>query len=308
MDFGLTKEQTDELLMTGKEFLTTQGLEFAINLVTALLIFIIGRWVAKRLKKLCKKLMIKANVDGTLVSFAANILYFGVLAFVCIASLGQLGVETASLAAVIAAAGLAIGLALQGSLSNFAAGVMIIIFRPFKSGDFIDAAGIAGTVEDISIFTTNMRTPDNQRIIIPNSSITTGTIVNFSTNLTRRIDLLVGVGYDDDLKKVKRVLQEIVDADDRILADPVPNIAVAELADNSVNLVCRPWVKSSDFWATKCDLTEEIKTRFDAEGISIPFPQRVVHQVVETPEPKTPVKKKTTTKKKSGSSSKKKAA
>jgi small conductance mechanosensitive channel len=294
MEVQVAADQANEIFLMLKTFIITNGAELAINLVAALAIFILGRWVAKRLKKVARMLMEKAKVDKTLISFATNIVYFSILAFVCIAALGRLGVETASLAAVIAAAGLAIGLALQGSLSNLAAGVMIIVFRPFKTGDFIEAGGTAGVVEEISIFTTNMRTVDNKKIIIPNSSVTEGTIVNYSANATRRIDLVLGVGYDDDLKKVKKVLQKIIDADDRVLKDPECNIAVSELADNSVNFVCRPWVKAEDFWATKCDLTEIIKTTFDKEGISIPYPQRVVHQVTQAAEPakKAPTKKK----------------
>ena len=252
---------------------------YGLKVVAAIAIFVIGKWVAKKLVGVARQLMTRAKVDETLVSFAGNVMYGLALTFVAIASLSQLGVETTSLAAVIAAAGLAIGLALQGSLSNLAAGVMIILFRPFKIGDYVEAGGTAGTVEDISIFTTSFKTPDNRQVIVPNNSITSGTIMNVSAKTERRIDLVVGVSYSDDLAKVKKVLSKIVADDDRVLKDKDVTIAVAELADSSVNLVVRPWVKSEDYWAVRFDLTEKIKTTFDKEGISIPFPQRDLHIV-----------------------------
>lgn len=250
---------------------------YGLKVIAAIAIFFIGKWVAKRVVKVVKNLMKKANVDETLVSFSGNILYGLALAFVVIASLNQLGVETTSLAAVIAAAGLAIGLALQGSLSNLAAGVMIILFRPFKIGDYIEAAGTAGTVEDISIFTTILRTPDNKQVVVPNNAVTSDNITNYSAKPERRVDLLIGVGYDDDLAKVKKVLTKIVSEDDRVLEDKDVVIAVSELGDSSVNLVVRPWVKSENYWPVKFDLTEKIKVTFDKEGISIPYPQRDLH-------------------------------
>lgn len=268
-----------ELTTTIMEYISLYGLK----VLAALAIFFIGKWVAKRAVNITKKLMQKAKVDATLISFAGNVMYGLALAFVVIAALSQLGVETTSLAAVIAAAGLAIGLALQGSLSNLAAGVMIILFRPFKIGDYIEAAGTAGTVEDISIFTTTFKTPDNREIIIPNNNITSDNIVNVSARSTRRIDLVVGVGYGDDLSKVKKVLAKILKEEKRVLADPEPQIAVSELADSSVNLVVRPWVNASEYWPTRFDLTEKIKTTFDKEGISIPFPQRDLHIVENVP-------------------------
>ena len=268
-----------ELTTTIMEYISLYGLK----VLAALAIFFIGKWVARRVVNITKKLMEKAKVDATLISFAGNVMYGLALAFVVIAALSQLGVETTSLAAVIAAAGLAIGLALQGSLSNLAAGVMIILFRPFKIGDYIEAAGTAGTVEDISIFTTKFKTPDNREIIIPNNNITSDNIVNVSAKLTRRIDMVVGVGYGDDLSKVKKVLAKILEDEPRILAEPAPQIAVSELADSSVNLVVRPWVNSSEYWPTRFDLTEKIKTTFDKEGISIPFPQRDLHIVENVP-------------------------
>ncbi|MCS5597426.1 MAG: mechanosensitive ion channel [Alphaproteobacteria bacterium] len=252
---------------------------YGLKVIAAIAIFIIGKWVAKRVVNVLKKVMKKASVDETLISFAGNIFYGLGLAFVVIASLSQLGVETTSLAAVIAAAGLAIGLALQGSLSNLAAGVMIILFRPFKIGDFVEAAGAAGIVEDISIFTTKFRTPDNRQIIVPNNAVTSDNITNISAKPERRVDLVIGVGYDDDLKKVKDVLSKIVSADERVLKDKDVVIAVSELADSSVNLVVRPWVKTEDYWPVYWHLTEQIKVTFDKEGISIPYPQRDLHVI-----------------------------
>tara|TARA_R110002124_G_scaffold233406_1_gene398767 strand:- start:148931 stop:149770 length:840 start_codon:yes stop_codon:yes gene_type:complete len=252
---------------------------YGLKVLAAIAIFIIGKWVAKKLVGIVKNAMLKSNVDATLVAFAGNIMYGLAVAFVSIAALSQLGVETTSLAAIIAAAGLAIGLALQGSLANFAAGIMLIIFRPFKMGDYVEAGGTAGTVEEISIFTTIFKTPDNKEVIVPNNMITSGIIINVSAKAERRIDLVVGVGYGDDLLKVKKVLAEIVAAEPRVLKDHDVTIAVSELADSSVNLVVRPWVKTEDYWAVRFDLTEAVKTTFDKEGISIPFPQRDLHVI-----------------------------
>jgi small conductance mechanosensitive channel len=197
--------------------------------------------------------------------------------FVIIASLNQLGINTTSLAAILAAAGLAIGLSLQSSLQNFAAGIMLLVFRPFKKGDFIDAGGVAGSVKSIGVFSTIMNTPDNKEIIVPNGNIYSGNIINFSAKETRRVDMKFGIGYGDDLLLAKKLLEEMVAADERILAEPAPQIAVAELGDSSVNFVVRPWVNSSDYWGVMFDFTEAVKLRFDAEGISIPFPQMDVH-------------------------------
>ena len=216
-------------------------------------------------------------MDEILVNFVASIIKTILLLFVVIAALDQLGVDTTSLIALLGAAGLAIGLALQGSLQNFAAGVMLIIFRPFKSGDFVEVAGTAGVVETISIFSSTLRTGDNREVIIPNGSIYGGTITNYSARATRRVDMVFGIGYDDDIKKAKQLMEQVVTADERVLAEPAPVIAVSELADSSVNFVVRPWVNTPDYWAVLWDLTEEIKLKFDAEGISIPYPQMDVH-------------------------------
>lgn len=254
---------------------------YGVKLLSALAIFIIGKWVSKKIVALVKKAMEKGKVDDTLISFGGNVIYALMLTFVVIAALSQVGIETTSMAAAIAAAGLAIGLALQGSLSNLAAGVMIILFRPFKIGDYIEAAGTSGTVEDISIFTTTLKTPDNKEVIVPNGGITSGNITNYSAKDTRRIDLVIGVGYDDDLKKVRKTLEKVLKAEKRLLAEPEPTIAVSELGDSSVNFVVRPWVNSSEYWPTRFALIEAIKTTFDKEGITIPFPQRDVHVVDE---------------------------
>jgi len=255
--------------------------DFGLRLFAALAIFIIGRWVARWLSRLLEKGMQKAGTDHTLIVFLRNIVYVGLLIFVIIAAIGQLGVQTTSFLAVLGAAGLAVGLALQGSLANFAAGVLIIIFRPFKVGDFIEAGGIAGVVKAISIFTTTLHTPDNKVIIVPNAQVNSGTITNYSANDTRRVDLVIGVSYGDDLDKVRSVIQQVLAADDRVLKDPAPQIAVMALADSSVNFTVRPWAKSTDYWGLYFDLQEQIKKRFDKEGISIPFPQQdvYVHQV-----------------------------
>jgi len=255
------------------ELLTLYGLK----VVAAIVVFVLGRWVAKGLTNFVRRLMEKRGVDVTLVSFVAHLTYVALLVFVILAAIGQLGIQTTSFIAVIGAAGLAIGLALQGSLSNFAAGFLMIIFRPFKVGDYIEGAGTAGTVEKIEIFTTQLQTPDNKTVIIPNASLTAGNIVNWSTKPTRRVDLVVGIGYGDDIDKAKEIMADVLSKDTRVLSDPRPTIGLVELADSSVNFVVRPWVNSADYWNVYFELTETIKKRFDIEGISIPFPQRDIH-------------------------------
>lgn len=263
----------EDILEKGQVLLATYGLK----LVAAIAIFIIGKWVAKLIRRVILRMMEKGQVDTTIQSFVANLAYVGAMVFVVLAALGQLGIQTTSFIAVLGAAGLAIGLALQGSLSNFAAGFLLIIFRPFKVGDFIEGAGTSGVVDKIEIFTTTLRTGDNKTIIIPNSSLTGGNIINYSAQETRRVDLTVGVSYEDDIKKVKAVLMDIISAESRVLKDPAPLVAVSELADSSVNFTVRLWVKSSDYWGVYFGTTEAVKLRFDQEGISIPFPQRDVH-------------------------------
>ena len=250
---------------------------FFTNLIIAAVIFFGGLWLAKQIKSIINEMMQKRDIDPMLASFTSSIAHILLVAFVVIAALGHLGIQTTSLVAIIGAAGLAIGLALQSSLANFASGVMIIIFRPFKVGDFIEAGGVSGVVEGIQIFSTQFRTGDNKTIIVPNSSITGGSITNYSTKDTRRVDLIFGISYNDDIKSAKEILKELVENDERILKDPEPVIAVSELADSSVNFVVRPWVNSADYWPVYFDLTENVKLRFDKEGISIPYPQQDVH-------------------------------
>jgi small conductance mechanosensitive channel len=253
------------------------GAFYGIRILAAIAILIVGRWLSKALRRLIERMLTKRDVETTLISFVGNITYFALLTFVVIAALNQLGIQTTSFIAIIGAAGLAIGLALQGSLANFAAGFLMILFRPFKAGDFIEGAGVAGFVEEIQIFTTQLRTPDNKTIIIPNAKLLGDNIINYSAKDTRRVDMVIGVSYSDDLQKVRQILEDIIAKDDRVLSEPAPTIAVLELADNSVNFALRPWVKSVDYWGLFFDLTETVKKRFDAEGISIPFPQRDVH-------------------------------
>ncbi|MDF7800693.1 mechanosensitive ion channel [Pontiellaceae bacterium B1224] len=250
---------------------------YGVKIVAALLVLIIGLWVAKIITGALSKLMEKRGVDVTLAKFCSSLVSVGLKAFVFIAALEKLDVKTASFIAILGAAGLAIGLALQGSLANFAAGVLMLIFKPFKVGDVIDAGGNVGSVLEIGIFTTIMKSPDNKKMIVPNSVVTGGTITNINTFGTRRVDLVAGIGYSDDIDKAKKVLNDIIAADERILKDPAVTIAVVELADSSVNFVVRPWVNSADYWGVYFDTTEAIKKRFDEEGISIPFPQRDVH-------------------------------
>lgn len=247
------------------------------KILVALLIVVIGRIVVGMVTSFVRKIMLKANMDETLTKFIASIVKIFLLVVVFIAALNYLGVETTSLVAIVGAAGLAIGLALQGSLANFAAGVMLIIFRPFKAGDFVEAGGATGSVEEIKIFNSVMKTPDNKIIIIPNSNIIGSNITNYSAMDTRRVDMVFGIGYDDDLKKAKDILNRMIKEDSRVLTDPEPVVAVSELADSSVNFVVRPWVKSSDYWGLFFDFQEKVKVTFDAEGISIPYPQQDVH-------------------------------
>ncbi len=258
--------------------------DFGVDLIAAIAIFIIGRWIANLVTRAIRRLMERAEVEPTLVKFLTNIIKTLLLLFVILAAISQLGVQTTSLIAVLGAAGLAVGLALQGSLSNFAAGVLIIIFRPYKVGDYIEAAGTAGTVDEVQIFTTVLKTPDNKKIIVPNSQITGDTITNYSAHETRRVDFTFGIGYGDDIDKAKKIIEDVLTGDERVLKDPAPQIVVAELGDSSVNIVARPWAAASDYWGLKFDVTETVKKRFDAEGISIPFPQRDVHIYHETPE------------------------
>jgi len=266
-------ENYEEIITLVQGYLAQYGLK----VIAAIAIFIIGRIVAKWVRGLVERMLKKGNTDPMIIGFVSSLAYIGMIAFVVLAALGQLGIETTSFIAVLGAAGLAIGLALQGSLANFAAGFLMIVFRPFKVGDFIEGAGEAGVVEEIQMFTTTLRTGDNKTIIIPNAQLSNGNITNYSAKETRRVDLTVGAAYEADIKHVRKVLQEIIDADERIMDDPAPMIAVGELADNSVNFVVRVWVKTGDYWGVYFDTTEAVKVRFDEENIGIPYPQRDVH-------------------------------
>ena len=250
---------------------------FGLNIIAAIAIFLIGQWAAKLISKFVRRLVVKANIDATLGSFLVTLSYYILITFTIIAALNRLGVQTASLIAVLGAAGLAIGLALQGSLANFASGVLIIIFRPFNLGDLIEAAGVLGKVKEIQLFTTALTTLDNKLVIVPNSSLTGGNIINYTVTGKLRVDTVIGVSYDSDIDHVKRVIAEVLNNDPLVLKYPKPTVAVLELADSSVNFAVRPWAKPEDYWTVYINTYENVKKRMDAEGITIPFPQRDVH-------------------------------
>jgi small conductance mechanosensitive channel len=266
-------EKSVQLLAAGKDLL----IQYGPKILAAIAIFLIGKMVAKWLKKVLTRMMNKADVDPLIIGFTTSMVYIALMVFVVIAALGQIGIQTTSFIAILGAAGLAIGLALQGSLANFAAGFLLIIFRPFKVGDVIEAAGVTGKVDIIQIFTTTLKTPDNKTIIIPNAKLGGDNIVNYSTQETRRVDMTVGVSYDADIKEVRDILEDIVNKDERVLKDPEPLIVVGELADSSVNFYVRVWVKSADYWNVYFDSNEVVKLRMDEAGIGIPYPQRDVH-------------------------------
>jgi small conductance mechanosensitive channel len=250
---------------------------YGLKIIGAILIVIVGRMVAGFARRGVKRLLGKSKTDEALISFLSRLAYILVLVFTVIAALAKFGIQTASLVAVLGAAGFAIGFALQGSLANFAAGVMLLIFRPFQLGEFVEVAGVMGTVKDTRLFETEVATPDNVKIIVPNGKIFGDVIKNYSGYDTRRIDLVFGIGYASSISKAYEVIQRELKEDRRILTDPAPQIAVSELADSSVNFVVRPWVKKEDYWNVRFDLTRKIKEKFDDSGIEIPFPQQVVH-------------------------------
>jgi small conductance mechanosensitive channel len=262
-----------EWMLTAQEVLT----KFGFKIVAAILIFVIGRWLARLLQGWLEKGMLKAHVDPVLVTFTTNLTYAALLIFVVLASLGQLGVQTTSFIAVLGAAGLAVGLALQGSLSNFAAGVLMMIFRPFKLGDYIEGGGVCGMVKAIHIFTTTLTTPDNKRVIVPNSKIMGDNITNYSAEGTRRLDLTASISYGDSIDTAKAALMDLLTKDPRVLKEPAPFVGVSSMAESSIDLAVRPWIKVEDYWAVFFALNEEIKKRIEAEGLTIPFPQRDVH-------------------------------
>ncbi len=263
----------EQFMERGIDWVATSGLSF----VYAIVILMLGLWMSKMLTKMMKKALNKREVEPTLVKFGTNILYAILIVFVITATMNKVGIQTTSLIAVLGAAGLAIGLALQGSLANFAAGVLIIMFHPFKVGDVIEGAGVLGVVHELGIFTTVMKTPDNKTIFVPNGSLAGGNITNYTLEEKRRVDMVVGVGYGEDVRKVKDVLMDIITSDDRVLKDPEPLVAVLELADSSVNFVVRPWTKTEDYWGVYFDTMAAVKLRLDEEGIEIPFPQTDVH-------------------------------
>lgn len=253
------------------------AVRYGLRILAAIVVLIVGRWVAGGIRRLVERLMERGRLDPTIIKFTGNLTYIALLAFTILAALNQLGIQTTSFIAVLGAAGLAIGLALQGSLSNFAAGFLLILFRPFRVGDYIEAAGTAGTVEEIQIFTTTLRTPDNKLVIVPNAKLTADNIVNWSAKGTRRVDMVFGIGYGDDIDRARAVIQSIIDADPRVLKDPAPLVAVYQLGQSSVDFVARPWVRTGDYWDFWFETTEKVKKAFDAAGISIPFPQQDVH-------------------------------
>ena len=272
--------------ITNLDWIERYALPWGINFLFALGIFVAGRWLARGIVALIKRLLARGRFDPILANFVTSILNGVLLLVVVIAALDRLGVNTTSLVALIGAAGLAIGLALQDSLKNFAAGVMLIVFRPFKAGDFVEAGGTQGVVERINIFSSTFSTPDNREIIVPNGAIYAGVITNYSARPRRRIDLVFGIGYEDDLREAKRVIEAVLKDDPRVLADPAPYIGVAELAASSVDIHVRPWVATADYFATMNDLKEKVKLAFDANGITIPYPQMDMHQRIVHVQPK----------------------
>ncbi len=266
-------ERNEMSKFVSAESLVAYGEKIAI----AIIVFVIGWWAAKMIVRALKKAFARSKVDVTLTDFIANIAYAFLIAVVVLTALNKLGVPTSSALAILGAAGLAIGLALQNSLSNFASGVMLIIFRPFRVGDFIEAGGTSGVVEAITIFSTALRTSDNKEVTVPNAQIHKGVIVNYSAKENRRIDLIFSIGYDDDIQKAKQILQLVLDNESRILKDPVATIMVVELGDHSIDIATKPWVLNSDYGVVKSDLLEKVKLIFDKNGISIPYMQQDVH-------------------------------
>lgn len=268
---------------------------WGLKVLGALAIVLIGRLVAGSLRALAARGFKGAHVDDTLVPFLANLVYAGVLTFVILAALQVLGVPTTSAIAVVGAAGLAVALAFQGTLSNFSSGVLLLTFRPFKVGDFVEAAGVSGTVQEVGVFFSILHTPDNIRVVMPNSKVSGEVVLNYTANDTRRIDLVMGVGYDDDLEVAMRTMHEVITADERVLTEPEPTVAVHELGASSVDFVVRPWVRTEDYWATRWALTRALKERLEAAGCNIPYPQRDVHLFHENAPPTAEVTAEATT-------------
>jgi small conductance mechanosensitive channel len=250
---------------------------YGLKVVGAIVLLLVGRMVAGALRKAVRSTMTRRNVDETLIPFVSGIVYYLALAVVLIAFLGLFGIETTSLIAVLGAAGLAVGLALQGTLSNFAAGVMLLVFRPFKPGDFVEAGGSMGSVKEIGIFTTTLASPDNKKVIVPNAAAFGGTITNYSAYGTRRNDMVIGISYDDDIGRAVEIIRGILASDERVLKDPESVVAVGGLGDSSVDLIVRPWCNASDYWGVRSDVTRRMKEELEAAGCSIPYPQRDLH-------------------------------
>jgi small conductance mechanosensitive channel len=251
--------------------------KFGFNILAAIAILIIGIWISKLIRRFLGKALQKRNIDKTLITFLLNLLYFLLLTVVVLASLGQLGIQTTSFIALVGAAGLAVGLALQGSLANFASGVLLIIFRPFEVDDFVCIAGEEGFIEKIHIFTTQIKTFDNRTIIIPNSTITSGKIINYTAKEIRRVDLSIGISYGANIKKAIEAITELCSSNPKVLKDPAPYVSVIEYGDSSINLTVRPWCKTGDYWDVFFAINEQMKSALDSKGITIPFPQRDVH-------------------------------
>ncbi len=259
------------------DFLKENGPGYVMQIIMAILVFVIGRMVAGFLRRGLRKVMLSQGVDSSLTGFVCSLVYFAIMAFTLIAVIGRFGIQTASFVAILGAMGFAIGMALQGTLANFASGVMILLFRPFKTGDFIESGGVIGTVKEIRIFSTTIATGDNIRVTVPNGQVYGGVIKNYNGYETRRVDMVMGIGYGSDLNKAMQIIRDLLEKDDRVLKDPAIGIAVGELADSSVNIKVRPWVKASDYWGLHGDFHKSCKEAFDASGIDIPFPQTVVH-------------------------------
>jgi small conductance mechanosensitive channel len=263
------------------ETLTNFAMLYGLKVIGAIVILILGRIAAGIGKSIVKKMCKKANVDSSITSFLGSLFYFLIIIFTVLAALAKFGIETASFVAILGAASFAVGFALQGSLANFASGVMILLFRPFKVGDYVEAGGTAGSVKGISLFSTILATPDNIKIIVPNGKVFGDTIKNITAYDTRRLDIVVGIGYESSIQKATEVFLGLIKADDRIMGDPEPQILVGELADSSVNIIGRFWLKKENYWPVKFDLTRQVKEAFDQNSIVIPFPQRTIHMVSE---------------------------
>ena len=269
--------QDPEFWTNAMTYIQESGPGLALKVIGAIVILLVGRFIAGAVRGGLKKVMAARGVDASLSGFLTSLVYFIIMAFTFIAVIGQFGVQTASFVAILGAAGFAVGMAMQGTLGNFSSGVMLLLFRPFKPGDFLEAAGIMGSVKEITVFSTIIATPDNKKIIVPNGAIFGGTITNFNGYDTRRVDMVMGIGYGSDMDKAIEILERLAKEDDRVLDDPATTIAVNQLADSSVNIIFRPWVKASDYWGVHNDMQKKTKEAFDAAGIEIPFPQTVVH-------------------------------